>query len=76
MLIAEVIAVRCPWGLISRAKNSIVVPDAISIESFGVIISAAFLPIACFSTAFNFSFSEIWRSLTYGFIRMALPWAR
>ena len=63
MLTAEVMTVSRPCALISRARKSIVVPDAMRIESSGVTSDAARMPMARFSAALCFSFSLTGRSL-------------
>ena len=60
---AAVMTVRCPTGLISRARKAMVVPDAMMIESSCATRLAALAPIARFSATFFFSFSLTWRSL-------------
>ena len=58
-----VMTVSRPWGLISRARKAIVVPDAMMIESSCARSAAAAAPSACFSATFFFSFSFTCRSL-------------
>ena len=71
-----VTTVRRLSGWMFRAKAWMVVPDASTMESLGVISLAASMPMSRFSSMLSFSFSVTVRLLVKGFMRMALPWLR
>jgi hypothetical protein len=60
----------------ARASASIVVPEAMMIESSFDISEAAVFPISFFSSVASFSFSFRGLLLIYGLINMAFPWLR
>ncbi len=55
------------------AKAWMVVPDAKTMESFGIINLAASTPMSRFSSMLSFSFSVTVRLLVKGFMSIALP---